>query len=453
MKTIILAGGRGTRLWPLSRELEPKQFAKLVDEESLFQKAVRRALLFSQPEEIIVVTNEEYRFRVGDEVAELGIDVPLENILLEPAARNTLPAIYWGMKTLVERFGPCQAAVLPADHLVEADEGYRESFRNAEKAAHEHLVTFGVPATKPVTGYGYIKPGQAIEGGLLVDEFKEKPDEETARTYVEEGHYWNSGMFYFDSERFFSAVRKLAPKVAAAFDYPLAKAYEVMPTVSVDYGLLEKAGNVAVVPLATSWSDVGSFDALYDVIEKNGGGNAVRGEYRGIDSANNLVLANRLTATIGIQDTLIIDTDDALLIANRGESQKVKAIQRELAERGDERAIVHRTARRPWGCYTVLEDGTQYKIKRLVVDPGKKLSLQRHERRSEHWVVVKGSAEVVIGEETVTLESGQSTYIPAGQRHRLANANDHPLEIIEVQIGDYLGEDDIERFDDDFGRA
>lgn len=459
MKTLILAGGKGTRLWPLSRELMPKQFIRMFDEYSLFQKTVQRALTFSKPGEIFVVTNDMYRFRVLDDLRELGLELPENNILLEPQGKNTLPAIFWGIKRIEETFGDSVVAVLPSDHLIEANENYVKAFRNAEKLARNYLVTFGIKPTKPHTGYGYIKPGEKLEGGYLVAEFKEKPDLETAKRYVENGYYWNSGMFMFDTEVFAEEVKRHAPDVYEAFETAesIGKAYELVPEVSVDYGVMEKTDRAAVVPLNAYWNDLGSFDAIYEVMEKDESGNAVKvggrkGYHIGVNSRNNLVMTSRLTATVGVEDLIIIDTDDALLVAHRGEGQRVKEVYRRLKEMNDERVMVHRTAYRPWGSYTVLEEGDRYKIKRLTVLPGKKLSLQMHYHRSEHWVVVRGTAKVRVGEKEILLRPGESTFIPAGVIHRLENPGKVVLEVIETQIGEYLGEDDIVRFADDFGR-
>ncbi|ASJ04165.1 mannose-1-phosphate guanylyltransferase/mannose-6-phosphate isomerase [Thermococcus barossii] len=459
MKTLILAGGKGTRLWPLSRELMPKQFIRMFDEYSLFQKTVQRALIFSRPDEIFVVTNDMYRFRVLDDLRELGLELPENNILLEPLGKNTLPAIFWGIKRIEETFGDSIVAVLPSDHLIEANENYIEAFRNAERLAKRYLVTFGIKPTKPHTGYGYIKPGERLDGGYTVAEFKEKPDLETAKRYVENNYLWNSGMFMFDTEVFTEEVKKHAPEVYEAFEEArdIRKAYELVPEVSVDYGVMEKTDRAAVVPLNAYWNDLGSFDAIYEVMEKDESGNAVKvggrkGYHIGVNSRNNLVMTNRLTATVGVEDLIIIDTDDALLVAHRGEGQRVKEVYRRLKEMKDERVMVHRTAYRPWGSYTVLEEGDRYKIKRLTVLPGKKLSLQMHYHRSEHWVVVRGTAKVRIGEKEILLRPGESTFIPAGVVHRLENPGKVVLEVIETQIGEYLGEDDIVRFADDFGR-
>ncbi len=460
MKTIILAGGRGTRLWPLSRELMPKQFVRFIDDESLFQRTVRRALLFSRPAEIFVVTNRSYNFRVLDDLREINVEIPEENVLLEPSAKNTLPAILWAALRIEEEFGDSKVAVLPSDHLIEADEEYERAFKNAEKLSEEYLVTFGIKPTRPHTGYGYIKPGKEIGGGYKVEEFKEKPDAETAKRYVESGYYWNSGMFAFSSSLFIEEVRKNAPDVWDAFEEggTIEDIYERVPEVSIDYGVMERTDRAAVVPLNVRWSDLGSFDAIYDVLEKDSDGNAVRirgrkGYYIGVNSKGNLVMTERLTATVGIEDLIIIDTGDALLVAHRGESQKVKEVYKRLKEMNDERAIVHRTAYRPWGSYTVLEESERYKIKRLTVLPGKKLSLQMHYHRSEHWVVVRGTAKVIVGDREILLRSGESTFIPAGVKHRLENPGKVVLEVIETQIGEYLGEDDIVRFADDFGRT
>ncbi|WP_461866100.1 mannose-1-phosphate guanylyltransferase/mannose-6-phosphate isomerase [Thermococcus sp.] len=460
MKTLILAGGKGTRLWPLSRELMPKQFIKIFDNVSLFQKTVERALLFSKPKEIFVVTNREYRFRVSDELMEMGIEIPEENILLEPVGKNTLPAIYWGLKTIHENFGKSKVAVLPSDHLIEANDRYIKAFRTAERLAEKYFITFGIKPTKAHTGYGYIKPGEKLEGGYKVAQFKEKPDLKTAKKYVEEGYYWNSGMFMFDTELFIQETKKLAPDVYEAFEESksIEEAYELVPDISVDYGIMEKTNRAAVVPLNVYWNDLGSFDAIYDAFEKDGTGNAIKikglkADYIGIDSQNNLVMTERLTATVGVRDMIIIDTGDALLVASRGESQKVKEVYKRLKEKGDERVIVHRTAYRPWGSYTILEEGDRYKIKRLTVLPGKKLSLQMHYHRSEHWVVVRGTAKVTLEDREILLRPGESTFIPAGVKHRLENPGKVVLEVIETQIGEYLGEDDIVRFDDEFGRV
>ncbi|WP_048149875.1 mannose-1-phosphate guanylyltransferase/mannose-6-phosphate isomerase [Palaeococcus ferrophilus] len=460
MKTLILAGGKGTRLWPLSRELMPKQFVRFLDDKSLFQKTVERAVLFSKPKEIFVVTNKEYRFRVLDDLRELGIELPEENVLLEPVGKNTLPAIYWGIKRVHETFGESAVAVLPSDHLIEANEAYMEAFERAERLSRGYLVTFGIKPNRPHTGYGYIKPGEKLEGGYKVEEFKEKPDLETAKMYVENGYYWNSGMFLFNTSLFLEEVEEHAPEVAGAFEEgkTIEEAYELTPEISVDYGVMEKTDKAAVVPLNTLWNDLGSFDAIYEVMDKDDEGNAVKianhgAEYIGVNSRGNLVMTKRLTATIGVENLIIVDTDDALLIAHRGEAQRVKEVYNLLKEQKDERAIVHRTAYRPWGSYTVLEEGERYKIKRLTVLPGKRLSVQMHYHRSEHWVVVRGTAKVIVGDKELLLRPGESTFIPAGVKHRLENPGKVVLEVIETQIGEYLGEDDIVRFEDDFGRG
>ena len=465
MKTVILAGGKGTRLWPLSRELMPKQFVRFLDDRSLFQKAVERALIFSKPGEIFIVTNRNYRFRVLDDLRELGVEIPEDNILLEPSARNTLPAILWATLKIEEEFGDSIVAVLPSDHLIDVNKAYTKAFENAEKLARDYLVTFGIMPTRPHTGYGYIKPGEKIQSngriiGYTVEEFKEKPDLETAKRYVESNYLWNSGMFAFSSSLFIEEVRKHSPEVWEAFEESgdIEEAYNRVPEISIDYGVMEKTDKAAVVPLNTRWSDLGSFDAIYEVLEKDSDGNAVRingrnGYHIGIDSRSNLIMTERLTATVGVEDMIIIDTGDALLVAKKGESQKVKEVYKTLKELGDERVIVHRTAYRPWGSYTVLEEGDRYKIKRLTVLPGKKLSLQMHYHRSEHWVVVRGTAKVIVGEKEILLRPGESTFIPAGVKHRLENPGKVVLEVIETQIGEYLGEDDIVRFDDEFGRV
>jgi len=465
MKTVILAGGKGTRLWPLSRELMPKQFVRFLDDRSLFQKTVERALIFSKPGEIFIVTNRNYRFRVLDDLRELGVEIPEDNILLEPSARNTLPAILWATLKIEEEFGDSIVAVLPSDHLIDVNKAYTKAFENAEKLARDYLVTFGIMPTRPHTGYGYIKPGEKIQSngriiGYTVEEFKEKPDLETAKRYVESNYLWNSGMFAFSSSLFIEEVRKHSPEVWEAFEESgdIEEAYNRVPEISIDYGVMEKTDKAAVVPLNTRWSDLGSFDAIYEVLEKDSDGNAVRingrnGYHIGIDSRSNLIMTERLTATVGVEDMIIIDTGDALLVAKKGESQKVKEVYKTLKELGDERVIVHRTAYRPWGSYTVLEEGDRYKIKRLTVLPGKKLSLQMHYHRSEHWVVVRGTAKVIVGEREILLRPGESTFIPAGVKHRLENPGKVVLEVIETQIGEYLGEDDIVRFDDEFGRV
>jgi len=457
MYTLILAGGKGTRLWPLSRELMPKQFIRFFNGNSLFQMTVRRALLLSSPDEIYVVANREYKFRVLDDLSDIGVKVPEDNVLLEPRGRNTLPAIYWGVKTVSERKGKSKILVLPSDHYIDPNENYVRAVREGEGIADEYIVTFGVKPTRPHTGYGYIKPGEKLKSGFRVDEFREKPDEERAKIYLSQGYLWNSGMFLLDTDLFMEEVKRVIPSVAEAFSSSdLEGAYESVPDISIDKGLMERTDKAAVIPLDVSWSDLGGFNSLYEILGKDEMENAFRvnsnGSYIQLRSSGNLVITERLTAIVGVSNLVIVDTGDALLVADRKEDQGVREVYEELIRRGDERALVHRTVYRPWGSYTVLENGDRYRVKRITLLPGRRLSLQRHYNRSEHWVVVRGTAKIIIDGEERVLRPGESTFIPMGSVHRLENPGKIDLEVIEVQIGDYLGEDDIERLEDDYKR-
>lgn len=450
MKTLILAGGSGTRLFPLSRACYPKQFIPLLGKESLFQRTVRRALLFSRPEEVYIITNAAHRFLVSDQLATISAAC---RIFIEPEGKNTLPAIVYGMTTILAEEEGALVAVLPSDQLITPDDAYWAAFHSAESLAQDHLVTFGITPASPHTGFGYIRPGEALPGGYAVGAFVEKPDAETAVRYMNEGYLWNSGMFIFRAALFMEECRRLAPEVAEAFTLSVEEAYARTPKVSVDYGIMELTDRAAVVPLASPWSDVGSFDALYRVSEKDASGNAVRGEYIGIDGRNNLVVSDRLVATIGLSDLAVVDTPDALLVCPRDQAQRVGEITARLKEQGDERCEYHTTVHRPWGSYTVLLKADSFQIKRLTVLPGRRISTQLHHHRSEHWVVVRGMALVANNGDSFFVRPGESTFVPAGVKHRLENPGLIPLEVIEVQNGDFITEDDIIRFEDDFARS
>jgi mannose-1-phosphate guanylyltransferase/mannose-6-phosphate isomerase len=378
------------------------------------------------------------------------------NILIEPKGKNTLPAICFGMREIEKRYGKSVVGVFPSDHIL--DSGVMKIIAGVESMASDSLVTFGITPRSPHTGYGYIKPGQALGDGFRVLEFREKPEQAQAKKYVKEGCLWNSGMFLFNTDLFFSELKTHTSDVFKAFEVSdnLNAIYDAVPSISIDYGIMEKSSRVAVIRLDENWSDLGNFDAMYDELPKDSSGNVVYGcDNVSIGSNDNLIYSKpkKLVSLIDVSGMVVVDTQDALLVCPRSSSQKVKDLVSVLKKSDDERAYLHQTVYRPWGSYTILESSERHKIKNIMVMPEKRLSLQLHHHRSEHWVVVKGMAQVQVDGKEFFLGPGESTFIKGGIKHRLSNPGKIPLEIIEVQLGDSVAEDDIVRFDDEYGRA
>jgi mannose-1-phosphate guanylyltransferase/mannose-6-phosphate isomerase len=467
---VILSGGAGTRLWPVSREALPKPFIKLPDGESLLQKTLKRAAALPDVAEILTVTNRDHFFLTRDEYG-MADGLPPLDYLLEPCGRNTAPAIAAAALQAAARFGAdAVLLVLPADHLIGDQAAFAAAVAQARQLAAEGwLVTFGVRPSAPETGFGYIEAGAAIgTAGYRVERFVEKPSREKAEAYLAAGSFtWNSGMFCFAAGTMLDALRAHAGELLEAVEATFAATdfaklppvlpadrFRQAPDISIDYAVMEKAERVAVVPASFDWSDIGSWNALAELTAPDGRGNRVAGEAVLVDAANCYVQGeDRVVAAVGVDNLLIVDTADALLVADRDRAQDVKSVVQQLRLAAHDSVRHHRTVHRPWGSYTVLEEGARFKIKRIVVKPGASLSLQMHHHRSEHWVVIAGMARVVNGEREIFVRTDESTYIPAGTAHRLANPGKIDCVMIEVQTGDYVGEDDIVRFEDHYGRC
>ena len=457
---IILAGGSGTRLWPLSRNLMPKQLLVLGGETTLLQQTVTRVLEAFLPSRIWIVTNEEHVFEVRKQAA--AIDPALEDqVLAEPLSRNTLPAIMLGLDRVVEEDESALAAVFPSDHLVRDTGAWVHDLRRASRLAVEKkFVTFGVGPDKPETGYGYIALGAELgENAYTVDGFVEKPDYVTASRFIQEGsHLWNSGMFLFSARHFLTQVARCEPQLwdwwMAREEKPLVDGYRDIPDISVDYGVVEKIDNISVVRAGFDWDDLGSWEAMYRLGDKDADGNVIKGDVLAIDCKNSLLISEGgKLAVVGLFDMIMVQTRDATLSCPMPRVQAVRDVVAALKEQGSQLVESHVTVHRPWGNYTVLEEGAQYKIKRIQVLPGARLSSQMHHHRSEHWVVVSGTAEVEVDNKPVILVENQFVDIPKASQHRLANPGKVLLDIIEIQSGPYLEEDDIVRFDDVYGRV
>lgn len=470
---VILSGGSGSRLWPLSREKYPKQFLPLVNEKTMLQETVTRLSGLADLAAPMVVCNESHRFIVADQMATIGH--PPSSVLLEPVGRNTAPAVaIAAMQALSEGYDPV-LLVLPADHIIRDHNVLCTTIAAAKSYALEgKLITFGIVPGGPETGYGYIKRGRAVSGdgdtalAYAVEKFEEKPDLETARKYLDSGDYlWNSGMFMFLASRYLEELEMFAPEMISTCRKALSSAerndhsifldadvFSACPSDSIDYAVMEKTDEGLVLPLDAGWNDVGSWAALWEVGSCDQSGNVVAGDVLQKDTKDSYLHAgNRLLAAVGVENLVVVETADAVLVCNKDRVQDVKDIVNKLRKENRDEAVLHRKVYRPWGSYECIDREERFQVKRITVNPGATLSSQMHHHRAEHWIVVKGTARITKGDEVQILTENQSTYIPLGITHRLENPGKIPLELIEVQSGSYLGEDDIVRFDDQYGRA
>ena len=465
---VIMCGGAGTRLWPVSRESMPKQFVPLIGPESTFQQVLARVSdpnLFARP---IVITNADFRFVVAEQLRERGIEA---DIVLEPMRRDSGPAVAVAAVLAAERDREALVLVLAADHVVRKPDEFREACRRAAAAAAEgRIVTFGIEPTHAATNYGYIRPGEKLNGASVraVEAFVEKPDAATAAGYVADRYLWNSGNFLFHAATMLSEIKRFEPAMAEAaaaavagltrdldFLRLAADPFGRAPKKSIDYAVMERTRLAAVVPVDLGWSDVGSWSTVWDVLDHDQAGNATDGPVVMLDSHNSLVRSEDsvLTTVVGLDDMIVVATADAVLVTARAKAEQVKTLVEQLKANNHRAAVEHRRIYRPWGYYQDVDLAPRYRVKRIVVKPGGKLSLQKHFHRSEHWVVVKGTAEVMLGNDVRSVHENESIYIPIGSVHRLANPGKIPLELIEVQVGSYLGEDDVVRLDDVYGRG
>lgn len=462
---LIMCGGAGTRLWPSSREGRPKQFLPLLGSKSTFQETMRRVsdpALFGRP---IVITNNRYRFIVAEQLAEVGI---VADILLEPARRDSGPAIAAGAAFARQRGGDPLVMALAADHIVADVPAFIAACRKAaEAAAAGRIVTFGVRPDRPATEYGYIRPGEALDGLFAVAQFVEKPDAATAEGYIAQGYFWNSGNFIFRASVLLGEYRSFDAESVAAAEAAVAQAgsdlgfvtldtaaFSGAKAISIDYAVMEKTKAAAVVPVSYGWSDVGSWHAVWELSARDAEGNAAQGPAVFVDSRNSYVNSEKpLVALFGAENLVVVASEDAVLIANREHTAEMKKLVQRLKEVAPAVTIDHIRMHRPWGTYQSLDNGDRYQVKRIVVKKGGRLSLQYHNHRAEHWVVVRGTAKVTIGDQVKTLHENESVYIPIGTPHRLENPGKIDLELIEVQTGSYLGEDDIVRIEDDYRRS
>ncbi len=468
---VILSGGAGTRLWPVSRRAHPKPFMELVDGETLAEKTLLRAKAVAGDAPVITVTSRDYYFYTRDLYAGIENNTGDERFLLEPMGRNTAPAIALAAMCVRDTVHEdASLLVMPADHLIADIRNFEASVKEAFQLSNEgFLVTFGIYPTHAETGYGYIRQGEALtaKSGYRVAEFVEKPNEATAMKYLESGEYhWNSGMFCFRASTFLESLKRYAPDVYQAvnrvweatdksqspIEFP-AELFSECPSISVDYAVMERADNTAVVASDFGWSDIGSWKAISELYESDKAGNRIKGKAVMVGSTDCFVQGgDRVIAAVGVKNLIIVDTGDAVLVTDRHQAQDVKEVVAQLSELKHEAVNFHKTVHRPWGSYTILEDAADCKVKRLVVKPGQVLSLQRHHRRAEHWTVVRGTAKVRLGDDEFLLKANQSTFVPVETLHRLENPGDEDIHLIEVQTGNYFGEDDIERLEDIYGR-
>lgn len=465
---VIMAGGSGSRLWPLSRELMPKQFLTLHGEQTMLQATLAR-LSGLNAEFPLVICNEEHRFIAAEQLRQCNL--LQHNIILEPVGRNTAPAIALATLTATQNGEDPLLLVLAADHVIQDPQAFQLAVHQAQQLAEQgQLVTFGIVATAAETGYGYIRRGLPYQGNISayqVDSFVEKPDRATAEQYLTSGeYYWNSGMFLFKASAFLAELRQYRPDILQACEQAMAKtepdldfirvnkeAFAGCPAESIDYAVMEKTTKAMVVPLAAGWSDVGAWSSLWEISAKDAAGNVHQGDILQHNSQNNYVYAETgLIATVGLQDMVVIQTKDAVLVAAKDQVQDVKHIVQQLKQANRTEHHIHREVYRPWGKYDSIDQGNRYQVKRITVKPGEKLSIQMHHHRAEHWIVVHGTAKVTINQQEQLLTENQSVYIPIGAVHALENPGKIPLELIEVQSGAYLGEDDIIRFSDRYGR-